>query len=183
MGKDKKPQSELLLAAEALEAELDRAEVMSRSVRRIRLDSEQNLTRAAEALKQLLALPERLGECLKLLSVAMANLQARQQAALEPLATFAQELRARQDLFARHMLAFADLGRAGGELGATLGKAEDRDVALAEAGSRLQDIADRARALAEAARADDFPELAEQADVLKQRMTAVRKRLPPRGSA
>ena len=171
------------MAAESLEAELDRAEVMSRSVRRIRLDSEENLARAAEALKQLLALPERLGESLKLLSVALANLQARQQATLEPLAAFAQELRARQDLFATHMHAFADLGRAGGELGVTLGKAEDRDVALAEAGTRLQQIADRARALAEAARADDFPELAEQADVLKQRLTAARKRLPPRGSA
>ena len=81
------------------------------------------------------------------------------------------------------MHAFADLGTAGAELDAALGKAEDREVALAEAGSRLQDIADRAQALAEAARADDFPELAEQANVLKQRMTAVRKRLPPRGSA
>ena len=183
MGKDKKPRSELLLAAESLEAELDRAEVMSRAVRRIRLDSEQNLGRAAEALQQLLALPERLGQSLKVLSVALSNLQARQQAALEPLATFAQELQARQDLLAKHMHAFADLGRAGGELGATLAKAEDRDVALAEADSRLQDIADRARALAEGARADDFPELAEQADVLKQRMAAARKRLPPRGSA
>jgi len=183
MGKDKKPRSDLLIAAESLEDELDRAEVMSRSVRRIRLDSEQNLARAAEALRQLLALPERLGECLKVLSVAMANLQARQQAALEPLATFAQHLQARQDLLTKHMHAFAELGRAGGELGATLADAQDRDVALAEAGSRLQDIADRARALAEAARADDFPEVAEQADVLKQRITAARKRLPPRGSA
>jgi len=183
MGKDKQPRSELVMAAESLEAELHRAEVMSRSVRRIPLDGEENLARAAEALKQLLALPERLGTCLQLLSAAMASLQARQQAALEPLARFSQELHARQDLLARHMHAFADLGTAGAELGAALGKAEDREVALAEAGSRLQDIADRAQALAEAARADDFPELAEQADVLKQRMTAVRKRLPPRGSA
>jgi hypothetical protein len=48
---------------------------------------------------------------------------------------------------------------------------------LAETDRRLQEIADAARALFEAARDDDFPEIAEQADVLKQRMTALRKRL------
>jgi len=41
----------------------------------------------------------------------------------------------------------------------------------------LQDLADGARALFEAARDDDFPEIAREADVLKQRMASLRNRL------
>jgi hypothetical protein len=183
MGKDKKPPSKLVLAAEELEAELDRAEVLSRAVRRIRLDGEKNLNRAAEELGQLLSLPERLGERLNALSTAMSELQARQLAALEPLAAFAGQVQQRQQLFGTHMQVFAELGKAAGILGADLGSSEVTEMALAEADGRLQQIAELARSLAEAARVDDFPELAEQADVLKQQMTALRKRLPPRGSA
>lgn len=177
MGKDKKPRAAIVLAAEALEEELARTEAMSQSVRRIRLDREKNFDRAAGELGEVLALPERLGERLQALSAAMAQLQERQQAALEPLATFATQLQQRRELFATHMQAFAALGKAAGELSVTLASGGANAAALAEAGKRLQEIAERARALFEAARADDFPEIARQADVLKQQMTTLRKRL------
>jgi chromosome segregation ATPase len=177
MGKDKKPPSEIVLAAEALEEELARTEALSRSVRRIRLDGEKNIDRAAGELAQVLALPDRLGERLNALSSAMAHLQERQQTALEPLATFAAHLQQRQELFAKHMQAFAALGNAAGQLNATLTKGAKDGASFAEAERRLQEIADGARALFEAARGDEFPDIAREADVLKQRMGALRKRL------
>jgi ABC-type transporter Mla subunit MlaD len=177
MGSDKKPRPEIVLAAEALEEELARTEAMSQSLRRIRLDGEKNLDRAADELGQVLALPERIGERLRSLSTAMAHLQARQQAALEPLATFATYVQQRRDLFAIHMQTFAQLGHAAGELSAALGSGGTNAASLGEADRRLQEIVDRARALFEAARDDDFPSIAREADVLKQRMAALRKRL------
>ena len=48
---------------------------------------------------------------------------------------------------------------------------------FARAEARLQELSDGARAVFEAARAADFPEIAREADVLKQRMAALRKRL------
>jgi chromosome segregation ATPase len=177
MGKEKKPPSELVLAAEALEEELARTETLSRSVRRIRLDGEKALDRATEELAQLSALPERLGERLKALSTAITHLQERQQQALEPLATFAAHLQQRRDSFVTHMQAFAELGTAAGQLNAALTNGAMNGASLAEAERRLQEIADRARTLFEAARDDDFPEIARETDVLKQRMGALRKRL------
>jgi chromosome segregation ATPase len=182
MAKEKKPPSELVLAAEALEEALSRAEAMSRSVRRIRLDGEKNLDRAADELAQVLALPDSLGEQLKALSTAMAHLRDRQALALEPLATFAAHLQQRRELLAKHMQAFAELGSAASELSASLASAPTNGASLAEADRRLQEIADRARSLFEAARDDEFPEIAREADVLKQRMAALRKRLPPRST-
>ena len=180
MGKDKKAPSEMVLAAEALEEELARTEAMSRAVRRIRLDGEKNLDRAAEELAQVLALPERLGERLKALSTAMVHLQNRQQEALEPLANFAALLQQRRNLFVKHMQAYTELGTAAGELNSTFANGGTNTAALAEADRRLQEISDRARALFEAARDDEFPEIAREADVLKQRMGALRKRLAPK---
>ena len=77
------------------------------------------------------------------------------------------------------MEAFAGLGRAAGEVSAALATAGDAsdEVARAAAEARMQDIADAARALFEAARDDDFPEIAREADVLKQRMASLRRRL------
>ena len=183
MAKDKQAPSDLVVAAEALDEELARAEVMSRAVRRIRLDSDKNIQRAAEQLGQVLALPERLGGRLNALSVAMARLQERQQAALEPLATFATELHHRRQLLGKHMQSFAELGAAAGQLGAALAEAAGDGAALAEVDRRLEGLVEGARTLSATAQNDGFPEIAREADVLKQRLAAVRRRLPPAGSA
>jgi hypothetical protein len=75
------------------------------------------------------------------------------------------------------MQSFALLGQRAGELNTALAAGlEDRGL-LPSVEARMQDIAEAARTLFEAARADDFPEIAREADVLKQRMLALRKRL------
>lgn len=178
MAKGAKDVSDLERAAEALEAELARLENMSRTVRKIRLNSEKNIAKAAGELNEALALPERLGAGLAALARAMGEMQTRQTAALEPLAAFASEIQARMELLQSHMQSFAELGRLAQEVtGMLQGNVGERAVLVEGAEARLGQIAVGAKALFEAAQADDFPEVAREADTLKQRVQALRRKL------
>lgn len=171
-------ESELVRAAEALETELVQLETTSRALRKLRLTSEKTIVRAAKDLQEILTVPEKLGVQLQALASAMAELQARQQAALEPLSAFANELQARMERLNEHMQAFAALGKTAGEVTQRLQAAHgDRSAVLVEVSSELGKLSDGARALFDAARADDFPEVAREADTLKQRVLSLRKRL------
>ncbi len=178
MAKPAKPVPEIVRVAEALEAEMVRLESMARAARKARLDSEKNIAKAAGELNEAVAMPGRLAERLQALSVAMARMQERQQAALEPLAAFAGEIQQRTLRLGHHMEAFVALGKTAGEVSASLADGPNDAAARAAVEARLQDLSDAARALFEAARDDDFPEIAREADVLKQRMAALRNGPP-----
>ena len=169
---------ELVRAAEQLEDEVLRLEALSRSVRKIPLDSEKNITRAAEELKEALALPERLGSGLQALATAMEKMQARQQASLEPLSVHAHKIQERAELLGTYMHVFAELGNAAGATTALL-KTEggDRNAIVEQAQQELGKIQERARTLGEDARGNDFPDVAREADALRQRVATLRKRL------
>lgn len=177
MSKPDKRVAEIVRAAEELEDELGQLETLSRAVRKNRLDSEKSIVRAAKELSEALALPERLATGLRGLATAMREMETRQHAALEPLAAFAQEVQARMKKLEEHMRAFAALGKAAGEATALLQGAGERAELVESAKVQLSGIADGARALLEAARADDFPDVAREADALKQRVTALRRKL------
>jgi hypothetical protein len=177
MGKSEKIVPELIRAAAALEDELANLETLSRAVRKTRLDSEKNILRAAKELNEALKLPERLAEGLGALAQAMQQMQARQQAALEPLAAYATEIQQRRRRLEEHMLAFAALGKAAGEVSSLLQSDRERALIVDQARGDLAKIADDARTLFEAARSDDFPEVAREAEALKQRVAALRRHL------
>jgi hypothetical protein len=177
MAKEKQPASEIVGAAEALEDEIARLETLSKSARKIRLTSGKNLSRAAAELNETLALPERLAQRLQDVAQALARMQERQQAAIEPLTTFAVEVQRRTQLLGEQMQRFDALGKAAGEINAELAASQGDRAAVARAQARLLEISDAARALFEAARAADFPEIAREADVFKQRMAALHARL------
>jgi len=176
-----KEPSALLRAAGLLESELLELESISRATRKIPLSTEKNIARAAKELEEALTLPERLAAGLQALASAMAAMQARQQAALEPLSAFATEVRRRKERLDEHRRAFAALGTRAGELTARIqaGGEAERDAVLAEVDEQLALIARDARALFDATHAEDFPELAREADALKQRAAALRRRLDP----
>jgi DNA repair exonuclease SbcCD ATPase subunit len=178
MPKPQKQIPEIVRASEALEDELEKLEALSRAVGKIRLDSEKNISKAARELNEAAAMPERLGERLKALAAAMQEMQRRQQAALEPLAVRATEIQQRMQRLGEHMQAFAKLGEAAAQLTALL-QSEQRESpsALEQVEAQLAHISEGSRALFEQARADDFPEVARQADALKQRISALRGRL------
>jgi chromosome segregation ATPase len=177
MAKPAKAVPEIVQAAETLEGELVRLETLARAAQKHRLDSEKNITRAAKELSEALALPERMAAGLRSLGLAMQQMEARQQAALEPLALFANEIQARMQKLAEHMQSFAALGQAAAEATALLQAGGERTALLEGAKAQLNRIADDARALFEAARADDFPEVAREADTLKQRLLALTRKL------
>lgn len=180
MAKLAKPIPEIVRAAEALESEMARLEAIAWAARKARLDSEKNIARAAGELSEAVAMPARLGERLQALAVAMSRMQERQQAALEPLAAFAAEIQRRTQSLGQLMERFAVLGQTASEVSGQLaGAAVDASGAGARTTAlrRLQELADGARALFESARDDGFPEIAREADVLKQQMTTLHKRL------
>ena len=178
MAKGNHVASELVNAAEALENELLELEALSKSVRKLRLSSEKTITRAAKELSEALALRDGLAGGLQALAAAMARMQTRQTAALEPLAAFASQLQERMLKLREHMDGFAALGKAAGEVSSLLqSEDQERSVVVAQADAQLTKIADGARALFDAAHADDFPEVAREADALKQRIAALRRRL------
>jgi hypothetical protein len=177
VAKADKQLAEIVAAAQALEDELADLEALSSSLRKVRLNGEKALARATAELQQTLALPERMAERLQAVVTALNNMQARQQAALEPLAAMAAQLQERTTRLQAHMETFGSLGKATGEVNALLATSAASPDVLARAEQQLQEIAEGARALFEATRADDFPDVAREADVLKQRLSAMSKRL------
>jgi len=175
----KKPEraSEIVGAAQALEDEIARLETLSKSARKIRLHSGKTIARAAAELNETLALPERLALRLQDVAKALARMQERQQAALEPLTAFAVEVQRRTQLLGEQMQRFDALGKAAGEINAALAASQGDRAVIARAEARLLEISDAAREVFESARAADFPEIAREADVFKQRMAALHSRL------
>jgi hypothetical protein len=169
---------ELVRAAEALESELARLETLARSLGKIRLDSEKDISKAAKELNEALAVPERLASGLQTLASAMAEMQSRQQLALESLATRATHIQQRVDKLGAHMQAFAALGKAAAQITARLqSEPTDGSAVLDGVDAALTHITEGARSLFDAARADGFTDVAREAEALKQRVSALRKRL------
>ena len=178
MAKGEKQVPELVRAAQSLESELANLEALSKSTRKIQLNSDRSIARAAKELSGALALQDRLAEGLQTLAAAIANLQSRQEAALTPLATFATEIQQRMQRLGEHMQAFAALGTSASEVTALIQAANgEHSGIIASVGAQLAEISEGARVLCEAARVDDFPDVAREADALKQRTAALRRRL------
>jgi DNA repair exonuclease SbcCD ATPase subunit len=178
MAKSDKDLPELIRAATALENEIATLEAVSRAARKLPLNSEKNIVKAGKELSQALALQERLGDKLRELAAAMGGMQSRQEAAIVPLAEFASEIQIRMERLEKHLQAYAALGKSAADV-TTLVQSEsgDRSAIIEQLQARLIELETGARELVEAARADDFPDLVRDADTLKQRVAAVRKRL------
>jgi chromosome segregation ATPase len=177
--------SELVRAAAHLEQVLRKLEELSQAVCKMRLHNERSITRAAQELNLALEQPARLAEGLKLLADAMGRLQARQEAALTPLAARAQEIQSRAARLTEYGERFAALGAQAAETSKVLQTAQgEGGVSEGAPGAVLEDVDQRltaimngARGLADSARAEDLPDFARDADALKQRVQALRARL------
>jgi hypothetical protein len=186
MAKSSDQGSELTHCAEVVERELRRLEELSRSARNIILSSEKNLARAARGLQQALEQQERLATELRALGEAMLGMQTRQEAAMLPLQARALELQARMAQHSEHMERFGSLGSKAKEVldvlieisssGSDVPGARGAELLL-DADERVRNLVDDIRAMTEAAKADDFPEIAREAHALQQRLQAARDRL------
>jgi hypothetical protein len=177
---------DLTRCAEAVERELRRLEELSRSALNIKLSSEKNIARAARGLEQALEQQERLVKELRALGQAMLGMQARQEGAMVPLQARAPEIQSRMARHSEHMQRFAALGlKAKDAVGALLelsssgtgGQGAAGAALIINADERVRALIDETRALAEAAREDEFPEIAREAHALEQRVRSMRERL------
>jgi hypothetical protein len=176
VAKNGKDVPELVRAAEELENELARLEALSEVAQRTRLDSEKNIAKATKELGQAFEMPNRLAARLGDLATAMQHMHARQKAALDPLAARSDAILERKRMLDEHMRAFAMLGKAT-EDAVDLSKSEqERSVLVEELKTKLLTISEDARKLFEAARDDDFPEVARESDALSKRAAALRRR-------
>jgi DNA repair exonuclease SbcCD ATPase subunit len=185
MTKSPHPASELVRCAEAVERELRRLEELSRGAVQAKLNSEKNIGRAGRALQQALEQQERLAEELRAFGQAIQGMQARQEAAMEPLGARASELQARMSRLGEHVQRFSVLGMKAKEAAEALSELSEpaqRQGAetvslLIDADERVRGLVDEANAMARAAEADDFPDIARESHALGQRVQAMRKRL------
>lgn len=181
------PRSPLVEAAELLDEELQRVGALSREAQRLPLVSRKNLERTGERLAELARADERIGPLLQRLLAAVSEIAARQQEDGARLEARAGELQRRRETYQRLLERYAALGAAAQELNQGLQAlprprdaggphAVDAD-ALERVRAEVSALVASAAAMSEAARAEDFEELARDADGLRQALLAARNKL------
>jgi hypothetical protein len=190
MAKSAENASDFLRCAEAVEREVRRLEELARAACRIKLGTEKSIGRAARELQQTMAQQERLAAELGRFAETMGLMQARQQAALEPLTARALEIQARMQRLSEHMQRFGQLGVQASETANALrdisllpsetpgaSRGAHQAAALIGVDERFKTLLDEARSLVESAEQEEFPDVAREADALRQRIQALRGRL------
>ena len=182
--------SQLVAAAEAFDGTLRRFAALAEGLRKGTLDSQRNLERAAEALKEVARCEEELQAHAQALMTALGGARDAQQAQAEAIRVRALEIQARSEELARLMRGFEAIGKdaaalnasaqqlaarkrtAGemvkdGELLAGLDELQERMTAVLGAGERL----------AADARQADFEDLSRKIDSLRQQILAARNKI------
>jgi chromosome segregation ATPase len=185
----KRPPSALIEAAMALEDELQRIAGITREAQRLPLDSQKNLERTQEKLAELGAIDERLQPLVARLMKAVQGLADEQQANAAALTARTEELRRRREVFQQLMASYAGLGTASQELNALVqafaagARREEASAPPAEPPSlevvqvSMTQLLERAGEVAQAARREEFEDIARQADSLRQQLLSARNRL------
>ena len=175
-----KETSELVLAAQKIEADQQRLEDLAYALEKTKLQSEKHISRAARELQDALAQQEELAVSLRALGAAMAKMQERQLAAVTALSSRAQEIQTRRLRLSELMTAYASLGQKAGELLQTIADtldAADKGAAVDAAHKALVPIIEEATTLSKTAREEDFADVAHEADVLKQKFQGIKNQL------
>src|SRR4051812_35433374 len=103
--------SSLTTAAEALEAALSKLQEQTESLRSARFDSQKNLERAAQRLREIADVDERIGLLVQDMVAAFQQSRDRQQSCGKEVAARARELEGRAEAFQGLMMKYAELGR------------------------------------------------------------------------
>ncbi len=170
----------LVDAAQTIEDEQRKLESLASALQRTKLQSEKSIAKAARELQEALEQQEQLAKSLQGLGLAMARMQERQQAAVALLGARAEDIQTRRARLSELMLRYAALGAKAAELLQLLSQSletADRKKAVEDAKTHLAEIVEEAASLAKIGRAEDFTELAHEADVLKQKFHAIKNQL------
>lgn len=181
-------ESPLIDAATQLDVELRRFEDLSMQIKKLPLNSEKNLERAAKALQEVADSDERLGEQVRALVQAVSHVRERQQSHATIVQERALELQARTEVYQELLKHFGTLGQEAGNINTMVQDIAGQPRAtpderakvierLVEAQEKMTIVADGAKALTDAATARDFQDLARSADNLRQSLLAARNKI------
>jgi hypothetical protein len=173
-------------AAAALESELKRFEEQASAAKKIPLDSEKNLARAARALQETANSQEKTADLVRALVNAINHARDQQQQNAEALLARAEELKAQTENLESLLGRFKMLGNDAKEIqqlvtvASQKGAAQDLDGALTtlnEAREKIDAIALSAANLAMDAKAKGINDVEREADSLRQQLLSARNKL------
>jgi hypothetical protein len=177
-------------AGAALDEAIRRYEEAVSAAAKIPLNSQKNLERAGESLREAAALQELVGERLRGLADAIARTSQRQVDAAEQLQLRAQEIQARSSATSGLLERFDQLGKDAREINALViaampdkgeGSGPERIKQTVEKLEAVEvqmgGIVERAAELGHAAENAGLVDLAKQADALRQQMLASRNKV------
>jgi hypothetical protein len=186
----KPEEAPLVAAAEAFDETLQRFAALANGLRKGSLDSQRNLERAAEALKEVATCEEELQAHAQALMAALGSARDAQQAQAETVRVRALEIQARSEDLARLMRGFEAIGKDASALNASAQQLAARKrtpdemvkdgqllAGLDELQERMTAVLTAGETLADEARAADFDDLAAKVDSLRQQILAARNKI------
>jgi len=185
----KMPPGKLVEAAAALEEELERMGAIAREAQQLPLDSQRNLQLTQERLLELAAEEPKLQPLVNGLMAAVTELVQEQRAQAAAVVARTEELSRRREVFQQLMVRYAGLGRATEGLSTLVQKfAIDIQQNAGEAASThassleavqetMTQLIDTAKEVFQAARQDNFEDIAQQTDSLRQQILSARDKL------
>ena len=174
MAKKQGPESPLVLAAAALDAQVERFKENVGAFDKLRLDSKKNLDRATKMLNELAEAETGMGAQVQALVQAIAAVREAQGAAVETVRAKAEQVKARAVVFQELLARSEELGAAAGALN---GKLQASGPDVIDLPAELAALAAKAEALQASAREQEFDDVARLGDGLKQQLNSMRQRL------
>lgn len=187
---DKRPQSELALAAEALNEELRKFESLTHALRRDPLNSQKSLERTAGMLREVADSDDRLAKLVQVLVAAITTAREKQQQQAKQVHERALELQQRTEVLKELLLQYEVVGTEAIQLNAVVQElaAKRHEAKTPEANreviasiedleERMGKAAESARALAEDAGAKEFVDVSRQAEALRQQLLAAKNKM------
>jgi hypothetical protein len=179
--------SSLVAAASAVDEQLREYDQIAQDAKRVELDSEKALTRAARILENATTKQPQIQLKLRLLVGEIEAAQGRQQASLDALVEVSRALAARAAEFEGLLGRFATLGEAAKAINQLTGELSTRkndgasDSELLEGlralESRIEAVIIEAQGLAKDAEENRWPEIARQADAIRQQVASAKNKL------
>ena len=171
-------------AAEALDQALERYAALADDLRHEPATSEKSLRRSARILQALGETEQLLGQHLGRLVEAIDARRRRQEATVTDVQRLAEGLRERSELFGSLLQRCDALAKRAADANAVLqeGAAAEADadssvIVFEQTAAGLEALADEARAIGEAARTGNFPDVARQTDGLEAQLLSAHKKI------
>jgi chromosome segregation ATPase len=179
--------SPLVAAAAAIDQELREYDELAAKAKRIELDGEKALAHAARLLEDATTRQPQIQEKLRALVAEIEAARHRQQQSLDVLVEVSQALAARASDFEGLMRRFAGLGESARAVNQLTGELVTRNPDGAQKGGllegiraleeRMQGVVVDAEALAQDAQQGGWPEIARQADAVRQQVSSAKNKL------